>query len=381
MASIDWQKMTTQTAAAMNRHNGKQERVENRHSNKDIDTTRSHLNLYLGADDYKDMIKALKERVKAVDKEYPPERVRKDRVTCVMLEAPCPLEIQEQGRADEFFTALHDTYKEYFGAENVLGSCVHYDEQHEYTDRHGKKERSKAHAHTLVAAYVKWNDKGTEREGINGKHFMTKPRLNSLNKKVCDMVRERFGCDYNTGKEARKERVETLKEETERTQALLDRAAAAPVKAKLPTKGIFENAEDHAKKVKEAVAREQLEILFAANKEEIAERRAEEERKWEEQKASEEKSWQEQKAAEEKQITARTADLERRERDFNGWIQYLTHKLNAAIRWIKAHFSPSEQKAAEEQYQYRLLLEQQKIAKERTYYEARRVHQAREDRR
>ena len=51
MASVNWQKMTKQAAGAMKRHNGKKERVEGNHTNKHIDKSMSHLNIYIGADD------------------------------------------------------------------------------------------------------------------------------------------------------------------------------------------------------------------------------------------------------------------------------------------------------------------------------------------
>ena len=51
MASVNWQKMTKQAAGAMKRHHRKKERVEGNHTNKHIDKSMSHLNIYIGADD------------------------------------------------------------------------------------------------------------------------------------------------------------------------------------------------------------------------------------------------------------------------------------------------------------------------------------------
>ena len=54
-------------------------------------------------------------------------------------------------------------------------------------------------------------DKGKERAGINGKNFMTKVGLTGLNKAMCDMVRKKFGIEYNTGAVPTKEKTEKLK--------------------------------------------------------------------------------------------------------------------------------------------------------------------------
>ena len=70
MASIDWCKATLQKAGAMKRHNGKYERVNGNHSNTDIDKSKSHLNIYIGADDYAPMLEKVKARIKEVDKKH-----------------------------------------------------------------------------------------------------------------------------------------------------------------------------------------------------------------------------------------------------------------------------------------------------------------------
>lgn len=222
MASVDWQKQTRQKAGAMRRHLGKQEREKVNHSNPDIDRSKSHLNYYIGCDDYEEAYRRMCERVREVDKLYPPKRVRKDRTVCVSLEFPCPLVITEQGRSREFFEASHELFKEFFGTENVNGLCVHLDEVHKYIDsKDGQEKTSLEHATELVAAYAEWSEKDNttgekiERRGINGKHFETRQRLSALNKAMCEMVREKFGVDYNTGEGARKKTAELLKAETE----------------------------------------------------------------------------------------------------------------------------------------------------------------------
>lgn len=215
MASVDWQKQTKQKAGAMRVHLGKKERVEMEHSNPDIDKSKSNLNVYIGCDDYQEAYQAMLKRVAEVDKISPPLRVKKDRIICESLECPCPQSIYEQGRSAEFFEGVHQIYKDFFGKENVHGTCVHYDEMHPYIDKNGIEKMSLAHGHTLVSAYAEWSDKTGERKGINGKNFEKKPRYNELNNLVQDYCHKAFGVDFLTGEEAQKKSVELLKAEGE----------------------------------------------------------------------------------------------------------------------------------------------------------------------
>lgn len=215
MASVDWQKQTKQKAGAMKIHLGKNERVEMEHSNPDIDKSKSNLNAYIGCKDYKDAYIAMLKRVAEVDKISPPLRVKKDRIICESLECPCPQSIFEMGRSAEFFEGLHQIYFEFFGEENVHGTCVHYDEMHPYKDKNGVEKMSLAHGHTLVSAYTEWSDKTGERKGINGKNFERKSRYNELNNLVQDYCQKTFGVNFLTGEEAQKKSVELLKAEGE----------------------------------------------------------------------------------------------------------------------------------------------------------------------
>lgn len=260
MASVDWQKQTKQKTGAMRVHLGKKERVEMEHSNQDIDKSKSCLNAYIGCNDYSEAYQAMLKRVAEVDKISPPLRVKKDRIICGSLECPCPQSIYEQGRSAEFFEGLHQIYSEYFGEENVHGTCVHYDEMHPYIDKDGFEKMSLAHSHTLVSAYAEWqepvwarNENGTikkapdlyqngkpktdkkgnlkmknvqakdengnlifeKRQGINGKNFEQRPRYNELNNLVQDYCQKTFNTTFMTGEEAQKKSVELLKAEGE----------------------------------------------------------------------------------------------------------------------------------------------------------------------
>jgi len=208
MASADWKKMTTQAAGGIKVHFQQKDRIEKNHSNPDIDKSLSGMNYCIGCDDYDMAVVAMKERTKEVDKMIPPKRVRKDRITCAMIEIPCPDSIRSAGKSDEFFEKTYDILKEYFGEKNVHGGFVHKDEVHGYLDKDGKEKLSLEHIHVLVSAY-------TDKKGINGKAFETKPRLSALNKMLDEMTVREFEVDFNTHSSPQKKTVEDLKRETE----------------------------------------------------------------------------------------------------------------------------------------------------------------------
>lgn len=226
MASVNWMKMTVQKAGAMKVHLGKKERVEVKHSNTDIHPELSHLNLYIGCNDYQDAYKDMRNRVSEVDKLYPPMRIKKDRVICEMLEVPCPQTVVALGNAavKSFFENVHEIYIKFFGAENVHGSFVHMDEIHEYIDKNGKQIMSLPHMHSLVSAYAEWTEKDKktgmirERKGINGKNFEKRPKYNALNDMIQEMCMQKFKVNFLTGETPQNKSVERLKMESELRQ-------------------------------------------------------------------------------------------------------------------------------------------------------------------
>lgn len=213
MASANWLKATTQKAGAMKKHLGQKERENGNHSNQDINISLSKQNYSIGCSDYSIALERMKTRTKEVDEVQPPKRIRKDRVTCCFIELPCPDELTQQGRSDEFFHKAYKVIQNFFGDSNVHGGFVHKDERHEYTDKDGKQRMSLEHMHTLVSAY-------TKEKGINGKAFETKARLRAFNKALDEMCVREFGVHLNTGERADRKSVETLKQESEARQEL-----------------------------------------------------------------------------------------------------------------------------------------------------------------
>lgn len=207
MASVNWQKMTKQKvcSSGMKAHMENSEREKRNHSNPDIDKDKTNENYCIGCSSWQGAVNRLNQRNNAVDKVLPPQRVRKDRVYGVSLEYPCPRELTDQGRSDEFFQKSHDFISQYFGSANVHGSFIHKDEVHDYVDKDGYTKTSCEHASTLVSPYV-------EGKGINGNLFETKARLHDFNEKFHEMVKREFGIEYNTHETAGHKTVEQLKQ-------------------------------------------------------------------------------------------------------------------------------------------------------------------------
>lgn len=371
MASVDWLKMTTQRAGSMIKHNSQEARFEAEHSNPDIDKELTSLNYTIGAPDYKDMLKALKKRINEVDKKHPPLRMKADRITCCMLVAPCPLEIQKAGKEKEFFEEMQKVYEDFFGRENVLGSCIHYDEQHEYIDKDGSRKMSLVHAHTLVAAYAEWEDKdGKARAGINGKNFMTKARLTGLNKAMCRMVKKTFGVDYNTGAEPRKEKTEKMKADSLRAEVAELKSTVTDLEEQrslliIPKdtelkKGFLESQRAYDERVEIEETKKALE----QEKERLVAKEAKLEENYSEKAAG--LSCEKEKL--EAEYASRKNLLDKRE-------SKIRRALNKVFRWLKARLTPKQKEAGRKHYFYRNVLTQKARERFRTRdYEKMQIH-------
>lgn len=205
MASVDWKKLHgAKEAGAKKAHFDEELRATVDHENEHIDKALSHLNYSLGAASYAEAVEALEARTKEVDQVLPPKRIRKDRVTGFSLYTVCPEEIQQAGKADEYFRKVHEAFRRIFGPENVHGSFIHKDERHEYLDtRTGEIRTSLFHAHTIVSAYV-------PGKGINGKLACTRSSMRTVNKALEEICRE-YGIEWHTGQGKESRTMDELK--------------------------------------------------------------------------------------------------------------------------------------------------------------------------
>ena len=245
MASIDCAKYTSGQVGGLSVHFDKDKRLECEHENPHIDKSKTHLNSFHDCSGYSDMLRKQKERVAKMDELHPPERVRKDRITAIMMEIPVPKAISDKGLTDQF---LKDTYAmigEMVGKENMCGMTTHRDEVHDYIDHGGAVRTSLEHGHAMVVPYAHWTAKETvygedgkplrdedgkilkqsvEREGVNAKHFLPRSFLKQLQDKMQEMVLEKYDISYQTSQEPLHMTVEDLKRESARAAAIIDRA-------------------------------------------------------------------------------------------------------------------------------------------------------------
>lgn len=208
MASVDIKKYTRQQTHGLAVHYEDRLRSKLHHSNPDIDRSRVGENEWKGCTGYRDVLRNLEQRVKAADAELPPLRTRSDRVTAIFLNVPCPKELEQQGKAPEFFAAAFETLQNFLGKDNVAGAVVHKDETHTYLD-HGEMKESLQHMDVFA---VPW----TPEKGVNAKARCTKEFFRDVSEVVHQMCLERFGVEYKTGEYARKKSVEQLKAESYR---------------------------------------------------------------------------------------------------------------------------------------------------------------------
>ena len=217
MASVDWQKTNVSKMARMGKHFDNRKREKSNHRNEDINKELTKDNYYLGCKNWNDILKKSKNFIKEMDEIFPPKKKQdqNERITMVALEIPCPRIITEQGRSEEFFELTNELLASKFAGYS--GMAVHVDEVHDYID-HGIIKTSCEHGHAFTPAYAEWTQttkKGLEqRQGINGKNFVTRQAMIELNNAMNAMCLGRFGVPYLTGGEARKVSVERLKQDS-----------------------------------------------------------------------------------------------------------------------------------------------------------------------
>lgn len=129
MASCDWQKIKgAGEAKAMFRHCESEQREQAQHTNKDIDKSRTYLNMQFGLMDegYEAICKAYDERIADLDSRENANR-RKDRVTLIGLSIPSPKGLTQEQSAD-WFCEVWRILDEQYGSD-LLGGAVHFDEE------------------------------------------------------------------------------------------------------------------------------------------------------------------------------------------------------------------------------------------------------------
>lgn len=190
MASVQWTKFKGHGAVkAVLRHNCSDTReVQQNHSNKQLDTSKTHLN-YGMYENYAEACKRYDDRIAEL---APKSSKRKDQVTGLGLVFPVPATLPEEQHMD-WFARCAGIICDTFGDENVMGFHVHRDEEHEYLHHEtGELTTSRVHAHATVVP---------EYEGrLCAKQVETRANIRKLNNAIEDMSQREFGVHFLEGK-------------------------------------------------------------------------------------------------------------------------------------------------------------------------------------
>lgn len=230
MASCDWKKIkTANDAKAMFRHCDKDERIRRNHTNGDIDKSRTHLNMQLGAfkEGYKAVCKEYNDHITALDMMKGANK-RKDRVSLIGWSIPCP-EGMSDSEAASWFVDVYAQLIQIYG-DNIIGGAIHFDEVHEYTDPTNNKIRvSRPHMHIYCVPDIDGR--------LNARDFVTRESMVVMNNNLETLTRLKYpGYKFLTG-EKRKSRksVEQLKQESDQAAVKVEaerKAAELLIKAK-----------------------------------------------------------------------------------------------------------------------------------------------------
>lgn len=224
MASCDWMKIKgAGEAKAMFRHCDETKRLECEHSNKDIDKTRTHLNMAFGAfdDGYESVCKAYDDFIADLDSVKGANK-RKDRVTLVGWSIPVPKGMDEDMARDwavELYRLMDDQY-----GDVLLGGSAHFDEVHEYKNAEtGEDEESRVHVHMYAVPVVDGK--------LNAKQFMSRKNMVQVNNAIEAMTQARYpGYRFMDGtKRKSRKSVEELKNESD-VREVVEQAEAQAAK-------------------------------------------------------------------------------------------------------------------------------------------------------
>lgn len=202
MASVNWKKLhTIQDIKNIARHCDKDCRLKDNHENVHIDKTKTNNNAQMC--NYEEFCKRLDKRMDYLDS-LPKQNKKPNRVIGFSLEYPIPDGIPDN-KVIEFLNKANRLIYEQVGSENVIGSFLHMDEVHNYTDTETKKERtSMRHAHTIITAAID--------NKLNGKAMSSRENMCKLNNAIHEMALRDYGVKFMDGsKRKSRDEVETLK--------------------------------------------------------------------------------------------------------------------------------------------------------------------------
>lgn len=221
MASVNLKKHTIKSAKRILRHNDKESRMGDNHTNPHIDKSKTKKNLSAppkgwteSTYDLEDKYARFDERLAQLDAAPNAKRKRKDRPVLLSLHIPCPAAVQDKKK---WFGMVVNHMMDEFGEENFISGEVHVDEVHDYLDPKTKEVRT-----SLESMHI---DVIPEKDGIlDCKSVYTRDLPTRLNDWIEDMTLSQFGVHFLTGERTVGDDVETVK--TASTKALIEERQA-----------------------------------------------------------------------------------------------------------------------------------------------------------
>ncbi|SDB57948.1 Plasmid recombination enzyme [Ruminococcaceae bacterium FB2012] len=211
MASVKWDggkyKGATEAKAHFRHNETEQRKLTGKHSNNDIDRSRTVMNFSVIGRSYAERCKMYDTAIEEAAA-HSKRKLRADAVTCLGLCTYAPAELPEE-KCAEWFTNVHSIMVEMFGAENVIDTDVHFDEVHEYYDsEQDELVLSRVHSHTNIIPR-------TADGRLCCKEIYTRANCVKLNGLIEDMTQRDYGIQFQTGAKTKGTKtVEQLKADT-----------------------------------------------------------------------------------------------------------------------------------------------------------------------
>lgn len=269
MASVDWLKLKgANESKARFWHCDEQKRIEHEHSNKQIDKSRTPMNMAFGAftEGYDAVCAKYDEMIAELDSKEGANK-RKDRVTCVGWNIPAPAGMSDD-EARKWFSEVYDTLYAKYG-DCMVGGSAHFDEVHAYRDAEtGEARESRPHLHVYAVPVVEGR--------LNAKQFMARRNMVEMNNAIERMTQEYFpSYKFMDGsKKKSKKSVEELKNESAMKEAEAE-ASRIVEDAQKASKGVLSDAKAKAEEIVEEAEKEaqkRSDALVGAKKEELSRR-------------------------------------------------------------------------------------------------------------
>lgn len=191
-------------AKAQFRHNAKDTRKDDKHTNEELNVALTPLNTSVAGLSYDELCQKYDSRIQTLDTTTN-ENKRKDRVTMVSVVIPVPRELAEVDQ-DAWFSRVYEVGASMWGDQNMLDLTIHRDEVHEYRDSvaGGGIRESLVHGHLMFVPEVDG--------GLNARTATSKASIIAFNNALNAMSEKEFGVKFNDGSKRKgKASVEQLK--------------------------------------------------------------------------------------------------------------------------------------------------------------------------